>query len=110
MATPKVKYNRSYIESVLWLLVLFLLLLLFIVPFRSLLSQAEWLSVFYAENEERSMKCRIFLEGEIKGTEGGLNSNTQYKLSLGELYFNEMFPNDRRDALTGNRPPDCDVE
>lgn len=110
MATPKIKYDRSYTESLLWLLVLFLLLLVFTVPFRHLIVEADLLSMFYAEHEERTLKCRKFLDNEIRKNNGGTHSSKQDQPSLGEMYFLEMFPEESSDVLSSSGMTDCDTE
>lgn len=110
VATPKVKYDRSYTESVLWLLVLFFLLLLFIVPFWRLIDRADTLSFFYTENAQRSMKCGAFLKNEIDKLDPSFYSNEGSSSSSGEAYFNAMFPEENAEMLIKNGQADCDLE
>ena len=110
VATPKLKYNRSYTESVLWLLILFLLFLVFIGPLRHLILRADMLGFFYSENFKRDTKCSAFLKNEIKKTDSRSSDIKDNSLSFGELYFRDLFKDDFSDIVIEQNDSDCDVE
>lgn len=101
---PKLKYNRSYMESILWLCMLSILLLVLIVPFTYLLRQAGILNYLYTEKTIKSNKCIVYLK---KKMDSGIPSNEhKYQLSSGEIYFKANFDNEKYD----NEITDCNEE